>query len=222
MSTGLFYVYVKNLRDDITARYLITFATRDVADRWWRALSQSIATGTSKYRSIQRISPQFYIHDPIVGNISGTIRDDPHAKEFLGSVDGRIQSICPVINVTERTNGSSFFIRSALRPEQFWYWNQRKSRVTLSTTRQTKFTISVVGQEQLRSLIMIGEDKIVISVAGETSIGADLNGWLTQTSTEHQFEFSDFSDGFAAEVVGDGESTVRLARSSFGEQWELV
>jgi len=235
MSTGLFYAYATNLRDDSNWRYLIAFATRDVADRWWRAVSQSIATGTSKFRSIQRISPQFYIHDPDVGNISDTIRDDPRAKEFLGSIfftllvdkGDRNLSVCPVIHITERVSGNPFFIQSALRPGQFWYWKQSESRVVLSTTHQTKFTIRVVGQEELRSIIMIAQDDIVISVAGGPPIGVDPNGWLTQTSTEHRFKFSDVLNGFAAGVpvsaerVG-GQLQSVIMRSSFGEQWELM
>ncbi|KAF8881365.1 hypothetical protein BD779DRAFT_1445590, partial [Infundibulicybe gibba] len=222
------------LKDNNTARFLITFATRDIADRWWRAVSESVAAGNTKYREIQRISPQFYIHNPDVGDISDTIRDDPRAKEFSNSVffnknedqGGRVQSVCPVINTTERISGGSFFIQSALRPKLFWYWNQSISRVELSTSQQTKFTISVVGQEQLHSkLIMIKQDDIVISVAGGASIGMDSNGLLTHTSVKHPFKFSDLSDSFAVgpvvttEGYNDGSA---MMRSPFGEQWELV
>ncbi|KDQ60260.1 hypothetical protein JAAARDRAFT_191661 [Jaapia argillacea MUCL 33604] len=62
---SLFHAYLKNSVDDATLRYVMTFASREVADEWWRIVS----TPPSPYtKTITRISPQFYTHknDPLL------------------------------------------------------------------------------------------------------------------------------------------------------------
>jgi hypothetical protein len=94
---------------------MITFANRATADEWWRAVADSVASGYKRFSGVQRITPQFYVHNPDVddGNIMQTLNDERCAKKFLGRVfftllndrDGRIIDIAPVINYTDHISG---------------------------------------------------------------------------------------------------------------------
>jgi hypothetical protein len=70
--------------DDWSSRYVITFASREVADEWWRAVS---TTTVLKFKeSIYRVSPQFYIHDPNLANAASSLTTAGVATQFLNKV----------------------------------------------------------------------------------------------------------------------------------------
>jgi len=95
---------------------LITFANRDTADEWWRAVTDSVASGYKRFAGVQRVSHQFYIHNPDIddGNIMKTLEDERCAKKFLGRVfftllndrDGRVIDPAPVLNYTDYVSGN--------------------------------------------------------------------------------------------------------------------
>ena len=104
------------INDGVTFRYLIVFSTRDVADNWWRAVCDSVASGYTRFAEVQRVSPQFYTHDPYKANITDTITDSRCAGNFLGKVfftllgdrDGRILDTAPVLNYTDHLSGGRY------------------------------------------------------------------------------------------------------------------
>lgn len=87
------------VKNDVTSRYLGVFASRAIADEWWRAVS---TCPNARIRgSIGRISPQFYTHDPTLANVVTTLTDAQGAPQFLSKVfftllndrDARVMSI---------------------------------------------------------------------------------------------------------------------------------
>lgn len=68
------------MSEETTWRYLIVFATRSVADEWWRVVSTT--TNTQVAGSIQRITPQFYTHDPNKIVVANTILAGQVAAQF--------------------------------------------------------------------------------------------------------------------------------------------
>ncbi|KAG2106560.1 uncharacterized protein F5147DRAFT_653805 [Suillus discolor] len=79
----VFYAYVKHALDNWSARYLITFASREVADEWWRAVSTS---RTNFANGIQRVNAQFYTHNTGMANASESLVTNGVATQFLGKV----------------------------------------------------------------------------------------------------------------------------------------
>ena len=70
--------------DDWSYRYLIVFATRAIADEWWRAVSTS---SVSRFpASIRRITPHFYTHDPGRAHIADALKTPKVATQFVGRV----------------------------------------------------------------------------------------------------------------------------------------
>ncbi|KAG2093718.1 uncharacterized protein F5147DRAFT_657340 [Suillus discolor] len=78
----VFYAYVKYVTDNSGYRYVITFASREVADEWWRAVSTS--TVTSFVTSVQRVNAQFYTHNVGVANAADSLTTTGVATQFLG------------------------------------------------------------------------------------------------------------------------------------------
>ncbi len=68
------------MSEETTWRYLIVFSTRAVADEWWRVVSTT--TNVQVAGTIQRITPQFYTHDPNKILISNTILPNNVAAQF--------------------------------------------------------------------------------------------------------------------------------------------
>ncbi|KAG1791849.1 uncharacterized protein HD556DRAFT_1309667 [Suillus plorans] len=79
----VFYAYVKHLTNNRTSRYVITFASRAVADEWWRAVSTS-TTGFAN--GIQRVDAQFYTHETHLAHAPDSLITAGVATQFLGKV----------------------------------------------------------------------------------------------------------------------------------------
>ncbi|KAF9517998.1 hypothetical protein BS47DRAFT_1290216 [Hydnum rufescens UP504] len=218
MQGGLFYAYAKQLTENWDGRYLIIFADRATADEWWRAVYDSVASGYQRFREVKRVSPQFYTHDPASGgNIMQTINDQRCARRFVHRVIfsslydmvGRVYGVIPPLNYTDHISGRAYFIRSTLRPNQYWHYDGKN--IVISSTHQTKFTVSAQSARYPRAdidgLVMIHNDDVVISVRDTT---------ITVTGTSIPFAHFDggFSTGEGGELIHTGDG--------YGDSWELV
>ena len=103
------------ISDDNAWRYTLIFTSRDIADQWWRAVSTSSVALLQK--NIQRITPQFYTHDPTQWNICffytdpriASLADQFRGKFFMvleNDRGGRGVSIIPTQSVVDHTSGS--------------------------------------------------------------------------------------------------------------------
>lgn len=110
--------YSIKTNDETNWRYMIVFASRAVADEWWRAVSTS---GTNFSNSIHRITPQFYIHNPTLGAIGKTILAHGPAASFSNRVFftllpdwpdniGRAMSVIPVQDITDHISGDLYVV----------------------------------------------------------------------------------------------------------------
>ncbi|KAG7088210.1 hypothetical protein E1B28_012227 [Marasmius oreades] len=233
--SNLFYAYAKNINDDWSYRYLIVFATRAVADEWWRAVSTS--TNLLYSNSIVRVTPQFYTHDPSRAVIAYSITDPSVAKQFLGKViftllndrDGRV---FPVIEsgpepITDYISNTWFYIRSKVDKSIYWYRNDQDI-VVASRTNSTRFLIRNTNHA-FDGKVMINSDDITISLAaGKLSLSVADEGNLQAMRKAETFKFGDFVDGYS--INGCGWISVdELPRTAIvkvndnsGEAWELV
>ena len=94
----------------------IIFSSREVADDWWRAVSTSDITQLKG--NIQRITPQFYTHNPEQWNFFyffsetqvKTVSDQFRGKMFLVLENDRVGrgiTIIPPQVIVDSTSGSS-------------------------------------------------------------------------------------------------------------------
>jgi len=236
-TTGLFYAYAKHTTTDWAWRYLIVFVDRATADEWWRAVTDSVAAGYTRFNGVQRVSQQFYIHNPDVdGNIMQTINDERCAKAFLGRVfftllndrDGRIIDAAPFFNYTDNISGHGFFIHSSLQGDQYWFYDGEQ--LVVSRTHRTKFIISMrcqgCAQNQSncqghKGTVMIGADSIIISAFGsQTSLGIQSDGQVSlgPSGQAAAIKFSDFDGGFQV----TSNDTLVYNSMGGGDRWELV
>lgn len=93
------------------ARYLVVFASRDVADEWWRTVSSANIT-----RSIIRVAPQYYTFEKNGGIDAITLSVDRdrfpqfESRVFITLLDdawGRQLSIVPIQDITDHVSGNS-------------------------------------------------------------------------------------------------------------------
>jgi hypothetical protein len=63
---------------------VIVFASRAVADEWWRAVSTSSVVSFTN--SIRRVNAQFYTHDVNQANAANSLTTTGVATQFLGQV----------------------------------------------------------------------------------------------------------------------------------------
>jgi len=239
----VFYAYVKNINDDWSWRYLITFASRAVADEWWRAVSTS--TNTKYSDSIRRVTPHFYTHDTNQANASKSITDAQVASKFLGKMfftllpdrDGRALSVIPAQDITDHVSGNFFFIRSKASPNEYWYCPGSStgqvapnSNVYVSRTERTRFRVRLINERKDgKGTIMVGSDEITITLTSTNlSIRVSDSGQLiVSKSPESGLKFSDLVNGFGAGATlwgknGERGDVKELFKTDDGEEWELV
>jgi hypothetical protein len=107
------YLTLFQKKNDITYRYLIVFASREVADEWWRAVTTANGGSNKFVQSLTRINPEFYTHDSGIANISTTLTD-PLGSQFRDKViftllndrDGRIFNVAPPQYITDHVSGN--------------------------------------------------------------------------------------------------------------------
>jgi len=94
---------------------VIIFASREIADEWWRAVSTS--TIAILVNNIQRVTPQFYTHDVDLWNFYNFFTESSitsisslfRGKMFLvleNDRGGRGISIIPTLTVVDTTSGN--------------------------------------------------------------------------------------------------------------------
>ncbi|KAF5369105.1 hypothetical protein D9615_010418 [Tricholomella constricta] len=232
-SKGLFYAYAKNINDDWSYRYLITFATRDVADTWYRAVTDSVASGYQRFAAVKRVSLQFYTHDP-AGNIPDTITDPKVALALRGQMfftlihdrDARILSVIPVLNYSDHISGASFYIRSVAQPDTYWYIDTSKPRsfVVASREHRTRFTITIADKNRAPGTVIIGGDDVYITTVDGTNIGiSNQQDILGHSANPFPLRFSSFNSDFHIIFFDPSSSLAAVARNpGKGESWELV
>ena len=94
-------------------RYLIVFATRDVADEWWRAIQTAAANNVNGWNTVSRVTPQHYTHNPGRKNIRESIAEKDVASQLstkiffqlLNDRDGRGVDIIPTQFTQDHING---------------------------------------------------------------------------------------------------------------------
>ncbi|KAG8984615.1 hypothetical protein FRB95_010116 [Tulasnella sp. JGI-2019a] len=235
-SIGLFYAYAKVINTDWSGRYMITFATRDVADTWFRAVTDSVAAGYRRFENVKRVSPQFYTHEDAERNISETINDPMVAPSLLGLVFftllndkyARVLDPIPVLNYTDHLNGDSFYVRSVAQPDTYWYYDATEGTVIAHRYHRSQFIIKITNEARAPGTIIIGSDEIYITSATGVNIGATGHeNQLGPNANAFPFLFSSFSrkDFQIAHWEQDrGPSSLGPVKRNprKGERWELL
>lgn len=67
-------------------RYLITFANRDIADQFWRAIQKAVADKVPQWDSVARVTPQLYTHNPALKNIIQSVLDPKVAPNLFDKI----------------------------------------------------------------------------------------------------------------------------------------
>ncbi|KAG1901070.1 uncharacterized protein F5891DRAFT_1187765 [Suillus fuscotomentosus] len=231
----VFYAYVKQVTDNSTYRYVIIFASRAVADEWWRAVSTS--TVSSFVNSVQRVNAQFYTHNVNLANAANSLTTNGVATQFLGKVfftllndlGGRGSSIIPPLDhFADHISGNSFFIRSKVAPHDYWYFPKYNATnaVYVSRTERTRFTISRTDSGTAGTVI-IGSDKIAITLTtANLSINVDtVTGQvILSPAPQSGLTFSALLGNFTVgpSLMKSGESVKELLYTEHGEEWELA
>ncbi|KAK0628339.1 hypothetical protein B0T17DRAFT_150669 [Bombardia bombarda] len=220
-----------------SGNYVITFANRAVADEWWRAITD-IAKTDSNYVNITRVTPQLYNYDYSKINIATTISNANKAQSFYDRVfftpfSGAL-SIIPLIDITDHISGTTYFIRSKISPDTFWYVDPSSSVVTASKSHRTKFRISYADNDNKKSNnVMINSDSIKITIAFEacscnsnSAVFVQSDGELEIKKKGTDFKFGDIVNQHGAFEIGEiATGTVDSAsifKTADGEAWELV
>jgi len=237
----VFYAYVINSVTDDSWRYFISFSSPAIADEWWRAVS-SDATYSN---SVKRINPQFYTHNVSQANASASLTS-PVASRFVGKMfftrvynkGDYLTSIVPPLGRTDNVSGNSFFIRSKVSPEEYWYCPASSSGkvesgagVYASRTERTRFFVTLYN-EQKDGIVMIGSDDIAITLTSSRLYvkSDDTSGKLFVSAARESMKFSDLLDSFNAGPTfrlknGQNEhvdEVKQLFMTGDGGEWELA
>ncbi|KAG8868312.1 hypothetical protein FRB97_002493 [Tulasnella sp. 331] len=229
------------LKNDWGGRYLITFANRDVADTWYRAVTDSVSQGYRRFAGVQRISLQWYTHDP--ENIWETVNDPKVAfnlrdKVFftlLNDKNCRVLSTIPVLNYADHVNGARqmllitvFYIRSVPQPDTYWSYDSSKGAVFASRSRRTMFTITIADHARAPGTIIVGSDDVYITTPSGIDVGiANTLNQLSRSVNPFPLRFSSFYGDFQidhslSESIDHVNDTVIVRNPGKGETWELV
>lgn len=232
----LFYAYVKQITDNVTYRYVIVFASRAVADEWWRAVSTS--TVTSFTSSVQRISAQFYTHNVNLANAADSLTTTGVATQFIGKVfftllndlGGRgLNIIPPPDHFADHISGNSFFIRSKVYPYEYWYYptsDNTTQAVYVSRTERTRFTVSRTDSGTTGTVI-INSDEIAITLASANlsiNVNATTGQVILSATPQSGLTFSDLLGYFTvgSSLSLNDENLKELLYTEHGEEWELA
>lgn len=89
LKTDLIHVEVniKQMTGPDGYRYLLTFASQEVSNQWWRAIQDQAARGTKGYKDVQRISSQSYRFSTVTfGAFHTAVYPDMPLARFAGIV----------------------------------------------------------------------------------------------------------------------------------------
>ncbi|KAJ8075571.1 hypothetical protein PM082_021201 [Marasmius tenuissimus] len=245
--SSLFYAYAKKINDEVAGRYLIVFASRAVADEWWRAVSTSSDTAYSS--KIARVTPQFYTHID-GGNIINSITRDNIAKKFAGQVFfallddrdgslGRTPSMIPLSPdpITDHISCHWFYIRSKSDRSVYWYstvkgdkygsQDAKEGTIVASSTRSTRFKV-YTRDESLTGKVMINSDEIQFQLGNALYLRMADDESLKASKRPDNFLFRDLTNGFIisgnnkGQIDGLPRNAILKVSDGSGEAWELV
>lgn len=112
-SNDFLLLTTRKSQDTITYRYLIVFATREVADEWWRAIQTAVTNKVAGWDTVSRVTPQLYTHKHGTKNIVESIKETNVASQLstkiffqlLSDRDGRQSNIIPTQATIDYING---------------------------------------------------------------------------------------------------------------------
>ncbi|KAG2356054.1 hypothetical protein BDR07DRAFT_1464236 [Suillus spraguei] len=235
----VFYAYVTGLNPTNqywTYRYTIVFASRAVADEWWRAVSTS---AVGKFASsVQRVNAQFYTHDVTQADAADSLITAGVANQFFGKMfftsicdqNGlESMSIVPSFDSVDHISGQSFFIRSNVSPYEYWYCPMQETKsVYVSRTERTRFRVSR-DKEGTAGTVMIGSDEIIITLTAvnwSINIAAESGKVMVSNTPMSGLKFGDFLSKFAVGtnlyMGGKSLDMKELFYTEHGEEWSLL
>ncbi|KZP05352.1 hypothetical protein FIBSPDRAFT_355703 [Athelia psychrophila] len=225
----LFYAYIANNVDEETGHLLAVFASRTVADEWWRALSTSTHAAF-----IKRAAPQFYTYDARRCNLGGLFympQFKPIANMFRGQMfltqlngkTGLSTTIIPPQEITDYVSGGWYHIRSTSDRGLYWHYDAVGNEIQVSDKEHTRFRIDIC-KGMPEGTIMVGSDQINLHVTSQLHVYAEQSGQLKARAglpgdfSFRQLESGNFATSKDATVVfvDSPDSTLRLG------SWELV
>ncbi|RJE24909.1 hypothetical protein PHISCL_02741 [Aspergillus sclerotialis] len=216
---------LKQIKDDVTWRYLIIAPTMETIDEWFRALQERIGC-----EHIIRVSPEFYAHDPgkvDLGRSTFTGREVPQFMNkmmfiLLHDVGGRIFTTFSNNLVVDHTSGNTFYIRSKSDPRVFW--QERCGKIYASQWGRTRFRICINDKKHEHDgKVMIPSDSISITLAHDDNafIGTERGGGLIIDQHGLNLTLGDFNKIFVS-TYSDHDNNRIIRHVHGGEEWELV
>ncbi|KZP28008.1 hypothetical protein FIBSPDRAFT_927947 [Athelia psychrophila] len=235
---GLFHVYVQSAPHGYTLT--VAFASHQVADEWWRAMS----THPEMSGLIKRVSPQLYVwnaktayqnkslYDPLKDGVSQFsdkmvyLWQTNNAQNVWRGTLG----IISVQDITNQTSGNSFFIRSKVEPYEYWYCPTTTGSITESTKiytsreERTRFRVHIADEQMVPGTIMIGTDEIIVSPAFAPTLRVSIENGVARlgpaaasSESEHpKLELSHVRTGFTSgarrRVMDEENDLVIVAR----------
>ncbi|KAF5359381.1 hypothetical protein D9756_003625 [Leucocoprinus leucothites] len=243
---GTFYVYMEHNGN----QYLVAFPSRSAADELWRTIQ------TTNYMEGQthRHTPQYWsvallpreIHS---GSASGSSSCFVQRIPSGGGLEsGRLLIAFPH-HSPDNVNGKCFFIRSAIRPNIYWYLNRTSDRIELSSTQQTRFLIKrrvplpfdyppeediLIGTDDIHIYAFPDDDKTrhdehkkIVVKYRHTKKNLAVSVPSAANEEEATFQFGMFEGGFGGHYSADqahGRAGFAYvpSRPDDGERWEFT
>ncbi|KAL3457156.1 hypothetical protein BJX64DRAFT_296149 [Aspergillus heterothallicus] len=185
--------------------------------------------------AVDRLSPQLWVLQAkegaqLIALLSNALA--PHSSgadnldSTLGSVTGKIfiypleqnlnpgAALQPCENEHDYLSGHSFFIRRSGYPHTYWYCCG--NLVCLSTTKRSRFCVSIAQGTGSTNTPLVDQDEVVIEWVDcheRKRVVVENNDWLTVKATgSRTFRFSDFRRRFylGNEGTGDNPDPLRL------------
>jgi len=225
---SVFYAYIKHAESDFV--YVGMFETRTIADRWWRAVSES--TSAEIRESIERHHSQYYVQKSL-SDVTKTLTDPQGCPDLrknisfslINGVGSPGFTIIPTDSHRDLVSGQSYFIRSKTDPALFWHGTTDSLKV--SRTDRTLYQVSRHGVEQEGS-IMIHTDGVKLKVADQQEnvisfvYSPALNCHVV-TGVHRSFSVDPFPLGYiTASHISYESGELALRGPEEGEVWELV
>ncbi|KAJ7758470.1 hypothetical protein DFH07DRAFT_940254 [Mycena maculata] len=229
---GEFYAYIHDISKEGYWRMVIVFASRAVADEWWRAMSTS--TVNFLKNNIQRITPQYYTHDTARWNfyqffsdrLVKHISDKFRGKMFIvleHDQNGRGITIIPLQSIVDHASGDWLTLNNIGTMTT-------AGCITISETQRTSFRI--ISASMNEGAIMVGPDEITLTVrdhgfvvprAAERLPGSSTLGVTSSVAGAFEFKFEDLDKGCFVPRKDGNRVVVCYAPGGGGSVgWELA
>ncbi|RAO68311.1 uncharacterized protein BHQ10_004323 [Talaromyces amestolkiae] len=218
------YAYAADMTGPDGYRYLLTFASQEVSNQWWRAIQDQAARGTKGYKDVQRISSQSYRFSTVTfGAFHTAVYPDMPLARFAGIVvytwlpdtgSGDRPRLWPLPPPPERDVIPNN--RQVFNPLLQGVSGPRRATSTsfvIKTNQyaRTRFRIELENRhgdgssETFNPVVLIDSDKIYIRLAiSSAGYVVELpNGNLGVSGQATVFTFGDFKRRFATRTGND-------------------